>query len=157
MRRTRGFTLVEVMLVVAIIGLLAALTYPSLMRARANAYAGAAVGSLRTAVNACETYRATHRVYPAGFAALTAQPHPYLIESFDTTATGRPYEGHQFFYVLGDGVQARPDMYYIYAVPAIPGVTGTRVFYVDETGVVRVGTFPCALTRAYMSGLPPIQ
>ena len=47
MRNTRGFTLVEIMIVVAIIGLLAAIAVPNFVQARNNARKGACINNLR--------------------------------------------------------------------------------------------------------------
>lgn len=159
MRRAFGFTLVEVMIVLAVVGVLASILYPNLLRARADAYAGAVKLALRTLAQACESYRASHNpsTYPGSLAELTAPPTPYLTPSIDTATTGRAYEGYLFFYVLGDGVQPIPSMYYAYAVPAAPGITGSTTFYVDETGVIRAGPYPCTFTRAEMQNFPPVE
>jgi len=65
MRRNAGFTLVEIMIVVAIIALLAVIALPSFLRARQQAQNAKFMNALRVATNAIETYAAEHNSYPA--------------------------------------------------------------------------------------------
>ena len=69
----KGFTLVEIMIVVAIIALLAAIAIPNLLRARINANEAAAQATLKSYATACETFAtANSGAYPALEANLTA-------------------------------------------------------------------------------------
>jgi len=66
----KGFTLVEIMIVVAIIALLAAIAIPNLLRARLNASETYAQATLRTISTACESYAAANNgLYPDDFTA----------------------------------------------------------------------------------------
>ena len=65
LRSKKGFTLVEIMIVVAIIALLAAIAIPNLLRARHNANESAAIGSMRTFSSALESFRAAQTSYPS--------------------------------------------------------------------------------------------
>lgn len=65
MRRNAGFTLVEIMIVVAIIALLAVIALPSFLRARQSAQNAKFVNALRVASNAIETYAVEHNGYPS--------------------------------------------------------------------------------------------
>jgi len=145
MTRKHGFTLVEIMIVVAIIGLLAAIAIPNLLRARHNANEGAAIGNLKTIATACESFRAaqTPVTYPAAMAGLTAAggaAPAYIIDELDTVTTAAPRQGYNFAYTRGNDAGNNADQYWVYGSPSVIGRTGTRFFYVDETGVVRSGT-----------------
>ena len=131
MMNRKGFTLVEIMIVVAIIALLAAIAIPNLLRARHNANESAAVASLRTVSTACESFRAvqTPTTYPASLAALGAAAPPYI----DTNLAAGTKQGYTFVYALVSANQ-----YTCTGSPTTVGVTGTRVFFVDESGVIRL-------------------
>lgn len=130
----KGFTLVEIMIVVAIIILLAAIAIPNLLRARHNANESAAIAGLRTISTACESWRAatTPPSYPTaaqGLAALGAAVPPYI----DNTLAGGTKQGYTYAYVFGDA-----NTYTCTATPVTVGVTGTRIFFVDQSGVIRI-------------------
>jgi type IV pilus assembly protein PilA len=129
----KGFTLVEIMIVVAIIALLAAIAIPNLLRARLNANEAAAISALRTVSTACESFRAAQSpvTYPANLAVLGAPPNgpPYI----DATLAGGTKQGYTFAYALVSANQ-----YTCTATPVTANVTGTRVFFVDESGVIRL-------------------
>jgi type IV pilus assembly protein PilA len=126
----RGFTLVEIMIVVAIIALLAAIAIPNMLRARHNANESSAIASLRLISTSMESERA--RSGAAGYTGLTllglstAQP-PYI----DGTLGGGNKQGYTFVVNVTGA-----NTYTATATPQDPRVTGTRVFRVDQTGVI---------------------
>jgi prepilin-type N-terminal cleavage/methylation domain-containing protein len=82
-RRDEGFTLVELMVVVLIIGIVVAIAIPVFNAARANAQAGACKSNMRTVDGAYQTYKAE---YPAAtfadFAALMAASPAGLVPDY---------------------------------------------------------------------------
>jgi len=128
----KGFTLVEIMIVVAIIALLAAIAIPNLLRARHNANEAAAIAALRTISTACESFRAaqTPSSYPATLAVLGAAVPPYI----DNTLAGGTKQGYIYAYAIG----ATVNQYTCTGTPVTVGTTGTRVFFVDESGIIRL-------------------
>ncbi len=79
-----GFTLVEIMIVVAIIALLAMIAIPNLMRARVNSNDAVAQANLKTIATAMESYANVNSNYPTTTTALIGIAPPYLGEDFFT-------------------------------------------------------------------------
>ena len=133
----KGFTLVEIMIVVAIIALLAAVAIPNLLRARLNANEGAAIGNLHTVVQAMGSFQSNQSPpsYPALLADLSGATPPYI----DAVLGGGLKQGYIFTYTAGtpDSRGAIND-YTINVDPQIQDRTGRRHFFADESGVIRV-------------------
>lgn len=127
----KAFTLVEIMIVVAIIALLAAIAIPNLLRARLTANESSAIATLRTLSSCAENFRAaqTSPTYPANLTALTTAAPPYV--SGFTGADGNQKAGYTF------AVAGAQNMYQAVANPITVGTTGNRSFCVDHTGVLR--------------------
>ena len=129
----KGFTLVEIMIVVAIIALLAAIAIPYLLRARLNANETAAIGAQRTESTAEETYRAAQTPPSYGtFAQLISATPPYLnmVETPTGTISRQGYD-----HAMTGTVNA--NQFCIQATPQVVNQTGSRSFCVDNSGVVR--------------------
>jgi prepilin-type N-terminal cleavage/methylation domain-containing protein len=71
-RQTKGFTLIEVLMVIAIIGLLAAIAVPQFFTYRATAIDSQMKSALKNAAVAMESYFAEHQSYPTTVAAIAA-------------------------------------------------------------------------------------
>ncbi len=120
-----GFTLVEVMIVIAIIALLAVIAIPNLFRARIQANASTAQAHLKSIANSLENYAAIHSVYPANTSQLLGASPPYLsIDFFSGT-----HAGYSFTSVLSD---------YAYTITASPENTtsGTSTFTLTTGGII---------------------
>jgi prepilin-type N-terminal cleavage/methylation domain-containing protein len=151
---SRGFSLIELLIVVAIILIIAAIAIPNLLRSRIAANQASAVGSLRTLNTAEITYATT---YNTGYTStlgdlgpMTAGSNPVataagLIDSvlagsaqYNSVATTSAKSGYQFVYTpAGTDTSGRINTYGITATPISVGTTGTNFYYTDQSGVIR--------------------
>lgn len=131
MMRKKGFTLVEIMIVVAIIALLAAIAIPNLLRARANANEAAGVAAVKTVVTAAISYRSVNPAYPTNLNALGSASPPYIDSILGCTSTYCNKAGFNFTL---DGADA--NNFNITARPMTFGTTGSRNFFSNASGVL---------------------
>jgi prepilin-type N-terminal cleavage/methylation domain-containing protein len=126
----RGFSLVEIMVVVGIVIILVVIAAPAILRSRVVGNESAGLANLRTMNNACQLYHINRQVYPANLMDL-AEPvsSPPYIEPL--LASGRK-QGYEFNYRMIDS-----DRFTVNANPSNSGLLRGRYFFVDETGVIR--------------------
>lgn len=128
MKRNQGFTLIELMIVVAIIAIIAAIAIPSLLNARKAGNEASAISSLRTLTTVNEQYRTRFQSYTDSLASLSAAGY------IDSVLGAGQKSGFNFAYAGGGpGVNTWTGG----ADPTDPGVTGDRFFFVDQSGVIR--------------------
>lgn len=127
MRERKTFTLVEVMIVVVIISILAAIAIPNLLRQRITANETGAQATLKTISSACETYAATNSGdYPAVIADLVNGIPSYINEDYTFSS--------RYGYIF-NCPQFEKNGYTCTAAPVTCNSTGTKTFTITTGGV----------------------
>lgn len=142
--RVAGFSLIELMIVIAVILIIAALAIPQLLRARMSANESAAVSALRTLATQEANYTSS---WGPGFSPTLAALGPPIPGASASATTADLVDqvlasglrgGYQFLYTpLIPSSGATPTGYTINANPISPGITGEWFFYLDQSNVIR--------------------
>ncbi len=143
-RQAGGFSLIELLIVIAIILTISAIAIPRLLRSRMVANEASTVASLRTLCTVQVNYESTYKVgYAPSLAALGPEapgtpPSPATAGLIDVVLAGGVKSGYVFTYnpvdSNGDG---QIDTWSITAAPFVQGQTGDRYFFVDLSNVIR--------------------
>jgi prepilin-type N-terminal cleavage/methylation domain-containing protein len=126
MKKNQGFTLIELMIVVAIIAIIAAIAIPNLLRSRMNANESAAIKSLKTVSDAQGSYFSRNGAMSPDFATLTAGDPPYLNGTWDAAI---PRSGYLYNMIVPDNYSFTCD-----ATPEVVDRSGSRAFHLDTGG-----------------------
>jgi type IV pilus assembly protein PilA len=139
-KRRNGFSLLELLVVVAVILIVSAIALPNLLRSKLSANEASAVGSLRAINAACSNYSSNWgKGFPVSLSNL-GPGKPATATSadlIDSLLAAGSKSGYSFIYVSGNPASGKIGTYTVQANPLVPQKTGGRYFFTDDTGVIR--------------------
>jgi type IV pilus assembly protein PilA len=134
-RKRRGFSLIELMIVIAIILIIATIALPKLNRAKMYAHETAAIKTMQTIHTAQTQYQSQFGRFATSLTELgppqSGQPGPQSADLIDSNLSTGEKSGYKFT------VTGNQSGYVISAVPVAYNSTGSRTFYSDQTMQIR--------------------
>ena len=150
--RERRFTLIELLMVVTIVAVIAAISIPGLVSARKSANEGSALGSLRTLVTQQTLFRESDSDADdvLDYATLTELGAEELI---DPLLAGGRKAGYQF--TVQPSITSPEELWFATADPSLPTKTGDRYFATNHENVVFYTTASTILVPNDTCVIPP--
>lgn len=141
-KTSAGFSLIELLIVVAVILVIAGIAIPNFIRSKMRANEAGAVANIRTITTASVVYNTTYGVgFAPTLAALGGNPTtPSTSQAglIDSVLSAGVKNGYIFTYnVISTDASGNALAYSINADPITPGTTGDRHFYSDQSAVIR--------------------
>jgi len=141
--KPRGFSLIELLIVVTIILIIAAIAIPNLMRSKIQANETAAVGALKALTESALLYSNSYGGFPhalsdMGPAAGGTPATSAAADLIDSVLSSGVKSGYRFAYVaVASDPTGNVLTYTITATPVAPGSSGQRSFFTDQSGTIR--------------------
>lgn len=169
MKKQKGFSLIELLIVVAIILIIAAIAIPNLLRSRMSANEASAVSSIRTINTAQVTYNSTFGIGYGALSSLSTPAAGCTVATstaaclIDSNLGDGTKSGYSFTSVPSNGAGTSSNPYVNFnstAVPMSPGQSGQSDFCSDDSGVIRrdgTGATGAANPCSTNAAMQPIQ
>lgn len=141
--RQRGFSLIELLIVVTIILIIATIAIPNLSKSKIQANETSAVGSMKALNETAILYSNTYGGFPHALSEMGPPPSGTAASSaaadvIDSVLAGGVKSGYRFTYAPGATDPAGNVLSYsVSATPVAPGTTGQRTFFTDQSGTIR--------------------
>ncbi len=154
-QKKSGFTLIELMIVVAIIAIIAAIAIPNLLRSRMSANEASAAGAMRTISTGEVAFQTAAFVDTDGdgtgdYGSLIQLSNPDGAGAtppfIDQVLGAGSKQGYVFTVAVTNGTATTMPAYTCTSTPAAAGRTGYRQYFVDESGVIRFTADGSAVT-----------
>src|SRR5437899_3406342 len=144
----KGFSLIELLIVVAVILVIVTIAIPNFMRSKVAANQASAVGSLRSLNTACVAYSISYGQFPAALTNLgpigsSGNASSTSADLIDSVLASGSKSGYTFVYTAGSSNQS----YSITATPATSS-SGQNMYYTDQSSVIRVDTSVASASSA---------